>query len=229
MRKSVAPGVDRHAFAHVELGDHAGDRRAQRDARLHACRRARPLRSAPRSCRAAAAAGAPRAAAARRPRRASAAARGTPPAPQPSRGRGSRPAARLPAPGRAARARSSFSTKPRGACLHHARRRARCTPRCRPPRASASSDPGPGLGGAHAEVLRDARVDRDAARVAAASSAYFGTSCMSMKGDLPGLSKRCCGIHRVVPVEHLAFRPAGAGRSRAAARWRRACAACAYQ
>ena len=27
----------------------------------------------------------------------------------------------------------------------------------------------------------------------ATSSAYFGTSCMSMKGDLPGLSKCCCG------------------------------------
>ena len=28
---------------------------------------------------------------------------------------------------------------------------------------------------------------------AGVSSAYLGTSCMSMKGDLPGFSKRCCG------------------------------------
>ena len=36
------------------------------------------------------------------------------------------------------------------------------------------------------------------------ASAYTGTSCMSMKGDLPGLSKLAARDHRVVPVEHLA-------------------------
>ena len=44
---------------------------------------------------------------------------------------------------------------------------------------------------AHAEALRQRRIDPHAA--AASSSAYLGTSCMSMKGDLPGLSNFCCG------------------------------------
>jgi hypothetical protein len=48
------------------------------------------------------------------------------------------------------------------------------------------------------KVLRHTRIDGDAAGGApvepVASSEYFGTSCMSMKGDLPGLSKCCCGF-----------------------------------
>ena len=51
--------------------------------------------------------------------------------------------------------------------------------------------------------LDNARVDLDAAGCAVPSRSLgrtFGTNCMSMNGDLPGLSKCWRGVHRVVPV-----------------------------
>ena len=150
-------------------------------------------RSAPRSCRGACSRwrAAAREVARSRVRRGCAAA-GTPPARPPSPGTGSRRAARPARTGSSGARTCSFSTKPpaRGCTSTTARSLYSTLPTAS---SFSASDPRRRLGGAHAEVLRDARTDRHACPRRPPRRRTSGTSCMSMKGDLPGLSNAAAG------------------------------------